>query len=315
MQFDFFMEKKRILVVYFSQSGQLRQILDSLMTPVVSAGHEVEICEILPDPPFPFPWSSSQFFDSFPESFMGIPCALKPMTPLHGNNYDLIVFGYGSWYLSPSIPAASFLQSEQGKALIKGKPVITVIGCRNMWLMAQEKVKKYLKSAGAQLIGNIALVDKAGNLTSVLTIIRWLIKGKQQASGLLPRAGVSLEDIACASRFGEVICEALLQQPLSDIQHALNNRGAVRIKPNLLLFERNGSKIFRMWASKILKKGSSGDPRRKTVLLFFKFYLLTVLFVVSPIGSVVYAIIKLFISKKVRRDLDYFSQNALAETN
>ncbi len=309
------MIKKRILVVYYTQTGQLRLILDSVTAPLKAAGHDIEYCLIEPEPNFPFPWTSVQFFDSFPESFMGIPCALKPIAPKYGNDYDLIIFGYAPWYLSPSIPAASFLQSAQGKSLIKGKPVITVIGCRNMWLMSQEKVKKYLVSAGANLIGNIAMVDRAGNLTSVLTIIRWLMKGKQEASGMLPRAGVSDKDILNASVFGDVIVNACMSEKLSDMQAQLNEKGAIAIDPNYILFERNGSKIFMMWASRILKKGPQGDPRRHAQLSFFKAYLLTVLFVISPVGRAVYFIIKLFISKKVRRDIEYFSQNSLAVTD
>jgi hypothetical protein len=309
------MQKKRILVIYFSQSGQLKSILDSVTAPLIQAGHEVEYCFTEAIPAFPFPWTSDQFFGTFPETFMGIPCQMKPIEPKYGNNYDLILVGYSPWYLSPSIPAASFLQSPQAKTLLKDKPVITVIGCRNMWLMSQEKVKKYLQSAGGRLIGNIALRDKAGNLTSVLTIIRWLMKGRQGASGLLPRAGVSEEDISGATRFGDEIAAACEKERFEDIQMALNAQGAVLVKPNLLLFERNGSKIFKMWATKILKKGPYGDSRRGSNLKLFKAYLITVLFVVSPIGNAVFLIIKLFISKKVKRDIEYFSQNALAETN
>jgi flavodoxin len=309
------MTTRRILVVYYTQTGQMRKILEHVAAPLTQAGHEVVFAPIVPEHDFPFPWSSEVFFDAFPESFMGIPVPLKPLSEAVTGNFDLVIFGYSTWYLSPSIPAASFLQSEEAKTLLRDKPVITVIGCRNMWLMSQEKIKKYLQTAGARLIGNIALVDRAPNLTSVLTIIRWMMKGQQEAGRCLPVAGVAAEDIEHSSVFGEMIGKRCEEGNYSDMQDELNAAGAVNVKSNLLLFERNGSKIFRMWASKILKKGPAGDPRRRGVLRFFKWYLLAVLFVVSPVGTAVYSVIKLFIGGKLKRDREYFSHNALAEKN
>ncbi|ULT44347.1 hypothetical protein KRR40_13935 [Niabella defluvii] len=49
--------------------------------------------------------------------------------------------GWQPWNLSPSIPFNSILQDEKFKNLIKGTPVITISGCRNMWINAQEKKK------------------------------------------------------------------------------------------------------------------------------------------------------------------------------
>ena len=61
--------------------------------------------------------------------------------PILNKKYDLIVFGHQVWYLSPSIPINSFLQNNISKKLFENTPVVTVIGCRNMWIMAQEKIK------------------------------------------------------------------------------------------------------------------------------------------------------------------------------
>jgi len=306
---------KRILVIYYSQTGQLRSIIDSIVSPLKMLGVETEYLEILPEPPFPFPWRSDEFFHAFPESFMGIPCRIEPILPKYKNDYDLILLGYSPWYLSPSIPMHAFLQSKEAASLLCGKPVITVIGCRNMWLMAQEKIKRYLLQHKANLCGNIALRDKAPNLVSVVTIIRWMFKGKKERSGLFPKAGVAEVDIEKASRFAQPIMEAIEANHYSDLQQKLVEFGSVEVRPNLILFERNGSRIFKMWASKILRKGPFGDVRRKTLLRFFKYYLLTVLFLVTPIGNVIYAFIKLFISKKIKRNIQYFSQNSLSGMN
>jgi hypothetical protein len=309
------MQEKSVLVIYYTQTGQIRKIIDSVVTPLILNGVKVDFEAIRPVPEFPFPWGSDPFFQAFPESFMGIPCKIDDLTILQDKNYDLIILGYSPWYLSPSIPVHSFLQSQQAKELMNGKAVITLIGCRNMWLMSQEKIKKYMASLGSRLVGNIVLCDKAANLVSVVTIIRWLVKGKQEKSGMFPAAGVSPDDIKNASRFGELILGALKISKFDDLQENLNEIGAIDINPNFILFERNGSKIFKMWSSKILKKGPYADPRRRGILRWFKYYLLTVLFIISPIGSGVYFFIKPFINRKIKREVQYFSQNSLCDNN
>ena len=136
--------EKKILVVYYSQTGQTKRIVDSIISERSFSKFIVDYVEITPLPEFPFPWSYDQFFHAFPESVKGIPCAIKPIIPPH-INYNLVIVAYQPWYLSPSIPIHSFFQSKEASAILTNKPVITIIGCRNMWVMAQEKIKHYLQ--------------------------------------------------------------------------------------------------------------------------------------------------------------------------
>ncbi len=138
----------KILVVYYSQSGQLREILDSLFQDIQQQC-DIDFYAIQPEKSFPFPWTAHTFFDCMPESVLQI---AEPILPLHIQDkpYDLVILGYQPWFLSPSIPFNSFLQSKQAEVL-QGKQVLTVIGSRNMWLNAQEKTKIALDNLGATL--------------------------------------------------------------------------------------------------------------------------------------------------------------------
>ena len=120
---------KRVLVVYYTQSGQLKEIIDSVLSPLTEV--TIDFLPIDTAEPFPFPWTDEAFFGAFPESYLQIPQLLKPFELVH-TDYDLVILGYQVWYLSPSIPFNSFLQSEAGKQLLQGKPVITISGTRNM---------------------------------------------------------------------------------------------------------------------------------------------------------------------------------------
>ena len=133
---------KKVLIIHYSQSGQLTDIVNNVISDL---GPEVELTHfrIEMEEKFPFPWTSEEFYGAFPETFKQEPLALANMDdPNLRGKYDLIIFGYAVWYLSPSIPANSFLKHKVAAGLMENTPVVTVIGCRNMWIQAQEKVKR-----------------------------------------------------------------------------------------------------------------------------------------------------------------------------
>lgn len=296
---------KNVLVVYYSQSGQLESIARNIANPLLnSADINVTFHEIQLEKPFPFPWDTEAFFDAFPESFLQIPTTLKPISPeILNTKFDLILLNYQVWYLSPSIPINSFLKSPEAKILLNNTPVITISGSRNMWILAQEKIKKLLKQNNAQLKGNIALVDRAGNLISVVTIFDWMLSGiKRKYLGIFPLPGVSDKDVEESSKFGKVVLSCLKDNNLENLQSKLVEIDAVRVKPFLITVDRTGNKIFTMWSNFIVKKGES----RKTWLKVFKMYLFVAIWIISPIVFVFYLIFYPLMFNKIRKEKLYY---------
>ncbi|HWR94392.1 MAG TPA: hypothetical protein VN192_04245 [Flavobacterium sp.] len=296
---------KNVLAIYYTQSGQLEQIANHISKPfaendnVSLTFHEIKIKK-----PFPFPWTNEAFFDAFPESFLQIPTELEPIpSEIVDKKYDLILFFYQVWYLSPSIPINSFLKSPEAKILLKNTPVVTINGSRNMWIMAQEKVKVLLKKNNAQLKGNIALVDRAGNLISVITIVEWMFTGiKKKYLGIFPLPGVSEKDIIESEKFGETILTSLLDENLNDLQPKLIAQNAVKIKPFLITVDQTGNKIFNKWANFIIKKKNS----RKNWLKIFKLYLMIAIWVISPIVYILHLCIFPFRKNKILKETHYY---------
>jgi hypothetical protein len=285
---------KKVLIIYYCQTGQLKQIVDFVTGPLKN-DCRLFFEELKPVPAYTFPWSSMSFFQVFPESVKEIPCELEPFKNNPDEDYDLIILAYQVWYLSPSIPASSFLESETAKKIFKGKPVITMIGVRNMWIMAQERVKSRIKEMGGRLVGNIVLVDPASNLTSVITIVRWLMKGEKGAFRWLglqfPPAGVPQKDIEQSSSFGNIIKGSLTAGNFEQLQERLVKAGAVKVDPVLMNIEKRGKMMFGIWAKMILKKGSYNDPAREGRLKLFKYYLFAVIYLVSLLVSGVFQLI------------------------
>ncbi len=307
---------KKALVVYFSQSGQAKEIADTIIKPLRSE-FDIVCEELKPIPSYPFPWTGMSFFQTFPESVQEIPCKLEPFSFDPEDNFDLVILAFQVWYLSPSIPINSFLQSPEAKKVMKDKPVITIQGVRNMWVMSQERIKKRIWEAGGKLVGNIVLKDKNPNLISVITIVRWMTKGEKHGKGIyskiFPPAGVSEKDIHDSVKYGEIILQTFQDNTLAELQGKLVAERAVQINPVLASIEKRGLMMFKIWSKFILNKGDYNSPARIGRLKLFKYYLLAVIYLVSPVASLLFYLFHKINIRGTRKMIDYYSHNKLKE--
>lgn len=296
---------KNVLVIYYTQSGQLESIAKNIAKPFLDSDEiNLTFHEIQLEKPFPFPWNKESFFDAFPESFLQIPTALKPVPEeILNTKFDLILFHYQVWYLSPSIPINSFLKSDDAKKILNNTPVITISGSRNMWIMAQEKIKVLLRKANANLVGNVALVDRVGNLISVITIVEWMFSGvKKKYLGIFPLPGVSEKDIQESSQFGEIMLDSLQKNNLAQLQPKLVDAGAVKISSYLVTVDKTANKIFNKWSNIIYKN----QKNRKQLLKVFNVYLFLAIWLISPIVYILHLITYPLKLKSIKKETQYY---------
>jgi hypothetical protein len=298
---------KKVLVLYFSQSGQLEKSVKSLTKPLsVCDEVAVDYRPIKPVRPYPYPWPFYTFFDAFPESVYMDGCEVEPVDA--GDEYDLIILGYTSWFLSPSIPVTGFLKSPQAKRLFNGKPVVTVIACRDMWVMAQEKMKTLLKEAGGHLIDNVVLTDQGRSLYTFVTTPRWLFTGRKDAFWFFPPAGVLEEDIAAASRFGVRLCEALKHDEEKRGEPLLRHMGAVNVNGKLIATEKIATRSFMIWGKLIKKAGKPGSSGRRVVISLYAVFLVLLILTVVPLNMLVRKLLSPFTKKKLAKAVAYYEQ-------
>lgn len=297
---------KKVLVLFYSQSGQLGEVVNYFTKPFAGAQISVEVIRIKPVSDYPFPWTSEQFFDTMPETVLGITTPLQPIN-LKEQKYDLIVFAYQPWYLSLSIPANSVLQEPVIKKVMHNTPVVTLIAARNMWLNAQEQTKQKIREAGATLVGNMALVDRHHNLVSVVTILYWMLTGKKDKYlGIFPKPGVSDNDIRNSENFGKIVCRYLQEGNWNGMQKELVANGAVEVKENLMFVEERAPRLFFVWANFI-----AGRKNRKIWLVLFKYYLLFALFIVAPVILLLnFLLFRWFLIRNIKRKMAYYTDVA-----
>lgn len=298
--------EKKVLAIYYTQSGQMSEIIDSFTSTIEGPGISLEKVQIHPETNFDFPWTGKRFFSVMPDCVMGNPRPLQPYT-LKENHYDLVILAYQPWFLSPSIPSSTLLQDPSFQAVIKNTPVVTISAGRNMWLNAFDKIKLLLANAGARHVGNVALVDRHSNPVSFVTIFYWMLKGKKERYlNIFPKPGVSEQDIQRTAVYGEAVAAHLQSNNWDNLQQQLVNQGAVMIKYPLMVIEGKAKHIFKAWAKVIIK--------RKNQLPWteaFKYYLFIALFLGAPILLTLDAfLIRPFTGKQIRnKKLHYLLLN------
>ena len=295
-------QPKRVLAICYSQTGQLSRIATQILGPL-HADPQVHVhLEILRcKRPYPFPWPILRFFDVFPESAHLVGPELEPLTLTGEEDFNLVIVFYQVWFLAPSLPVTAFMQHALAARVLKDKPVITVVACRNMWLMAHEKMKGMLASVGARLIDNVVLADRGNVFATLITTPRWFLTGKQAGFCGLPAAGIAAEEILQARRFGVALGSALAADAEKNTAPLLSGLKAVEADPKLYLSEKAGTRSFYIWGKLLRAAGPPGHGLRKPLLCCYVIFLVVLIITVVPLSLALQALIRPLLRARLAR--------------
>ncbi len=290
---------KRVLVLNYSQSGQLTRIVNRIVEPLQQdAGMAVHIETLHLVKPFPFPWSFFRFLDAFPESAHMVPPALQELSLTGEEDFDLVILPYQVWFLAPSQPVTAFLKHALARKLLAGKPVVTVIACRNMWMMAQEKMKDLLKACRARLLDNVVLVDPSPTMVTLFTTPLWLWSGKRDFFKVLPPAGVDEKSVLAARRFGVALRDALQHNEERGNAPLLAGLKAVNSDPSLLFSEKAATRSFYIWGKLLRMAGEPGSLSRYPLLVLYVIFLITLILTVVPLSLLLQLLLRPFLQRR-----------------
>ena len=296
---------KKVLVLYYSQAGQLKRVLDSFVSELGCDEIQVDMKAIKPKRKYPFPWPFYQFFDEFPESVHLDGCEIEELDGLE-DDYDLIILGYTVWYMAPSIPITAFMKSAQAKKVFKDKPVVTLVACRDMWVLAQEKIKEMLKNVGARHIDHVALTDQGGEVLSLITLPTYMLTGNKNFFTSLPPAGIKEEEISACKRFGVRLNEALKQDKEKQDEAMLKNLGAAVVNAKLIASEKIANRSFHIWSKLIKLGGKKYSIGRKVMITIYVMFLLLLIFTAIPLNIIARKILNIFQKDKIKAMEDYY---------
>jgi hypothetical protein len=261
-----------------------------------------------PAPAFPFPWPFFAFFDVFPESVRLDPRPNQPLGLASSAEFDLVILAWPVWFLSPAQPITAFLQSADGKRLLAGKPVVSVVACRNMWMVAFDALKTLVEEAGGQLVDHVAFTDQSPMLATFITTTRWMLTGRRDRFIGLPPAGINASQVAGAARFGVALADALACGEEKHGRPMLGGLRAVSVSPNLVLSERTGRRAFQVWSGIIRLCGRAGQWRRIPALTLFVLYLIVMIITVVPLNLILQRLAAPLLARRVAALVRHYEQ-------
>lgn len=275
---------KNVLVISYSQTGQLADVVRQVVAPLQAAGHAIHHEILQPETPFPWPWPVVDFVDAMPECVQLDPPPLKPLGIPAEVDFDLVILAYQVWYLAPAMPITAFMQHPRARQLLTGKPVVTLVACRNMWLSAHDAMQRLIADCGGKLRDHVVLVDQGHALATFVTTPRWVLTGRRDRWLGLPPAGVAPDEIRRASRFGHALVDALAHDRERGDGPMLSGLKAVEVNPRLAMSERAVRRAFGVWSRVIRAFGKRGSWTRWPILLVFALYLIAAVLTIVPLS-------------------------------
>jgi hypothetical protein len=295
---------KRVLIVYYSQSGDVARMAEAFAAPLRAAGAELVWEKIEPVAEYPWPWRNVfRFFDVMPECVTELPPAIVPPKFSPHDRFDLVILAYQVWFLSPSLPIQGFLRSEHARVL-RGRKVITICVSRNMWHRASERMKAVLAEAGAMHVDNVVVTHQGAPSVTFITTPRALLTGKRgRLGGVLPKAGVHEAQQDRMGLLGETVARQLdtLDDPAAG--PLLRGMGAVEVNRRYVVPERVGWRCFRIWARVIRWLGRFGRPLRSVGIFLFVHFLLLLIVLGIPLAMLMMPVTYPFVRKGLEREI------------
>jgi hypothetical protein len=239
----------RVLVLYYSQSGEVADIASLFATELSRTGAEVMIERLNPETPHPYPWRSiRRFFDAMPESVLGLPPPIRLAGYDPTSRFRLVVLAYPVWFLAPALPVQAFFRLPHAEVL-RGTETVTITVSRAMWQRASERIKGLLATVGAVHCDNVVVTHQGSPLLTLVSTPRALVRTEGLPPWSFPQGRRRRFGTGSAPRTGCGHGAAAPERPIfrrvvakwrtSDFDHALASRSRT---VGVILFLRLGGR-------------------------------------------------------------------------
>ena len=193
--------KPTVLFAYYTYTNQTKKVLDAMAQVLQDHDCDVTFASIqLTDARYEKRFESFPLKKPYREMFGMIPAELrdKPVEivipdAVTEREYDLVVIGAPTWWLSTDVAMRTFMESDTAKQLLKGKPFATVICCRRYWKHNNKTLQRKGKESGGIFADGIHFTYQGGQVHSLLSLLSYLGTGEYREKYLgvkIPRTNV-----------------------------------------------------------------------------------------------------------------------------
>src|SRR5882672_1406703 len=131
----------RVLFVYYSFTHQAQKVVEVMTSVLAERGCEVDQAAIeLTDPryrdrfaKFPFPRPFLTVVGMIPAELRRKPAEIGIPENASRGDYDLVVVGSPTWWLSTNVPIRSYLELDESAGLLGDTRFAAFVVCRRYW--------------------------------------------------------------------------------------------------------------------------------------------------------------------------------------
>jgi menaquinone-dependent protoporphyrinogen IX oxidase len=211
----------RILLLYYSYTGQSHKVLEAAGEVLRSRGCDVREAEIkFTDHRYAEKFSRFPMRRVWPDMLSVLGAQKRNETgeiqtpdTVREGDYDLILIGSPTWWDNVSMPLRSFLKSDEARKVLSGKPFAVFVVCRQFWRENLQAVRELAEEQGGRYVDEIHFTYPGDNLRSMLSLTSYLGSGeyRQKYLGLrIPPTNVQPEQLEQTRTFAARLADGLL---------------------------------------------------------------------------------------------------------
>jgi menaquinone-dependent protoporphyrinogen IX oxidase len=213
-------DRPSVLFAYFTYTNQTKKVLDVMAEVLRDHDCDVTFARIeLTDPryekrfeSFPLKKPYLEMFGMIPAELRDKPVKIKIPDAVTEREYDLVVVGAPTWWLSTDVAMRTFMESDTARQVLKGKPFATVICCRRYWKHNFKTLKRKGKDCGGVFADGIHFAYQGGQVHSLLALLSYLGKGEYNEKYLgvkIPLTNIQEYQLDQARQFGNQLVPRL----------------------------------------------------------------------------------------------------------
>jgi len=212
--------KPRVLFVYFTYTQQTKKIVDAMAEVLGDRGCDTELAKIdFVDPhyskrfeTFPMPHPLREVLGMIPAEFLRKPGKIEIPDVVTDGEYDLVVIGSPTWWLSTNVPIKAFLESDAAGKVLSGTKFTGAVPCRRYWKHNLKNVRRKGTKRGGTWIDGIHFRYQGGQVRSLLSLISYLGSGqyKEKYAGVkIPPTNLQGDQLDGARTFAGQLADQL----------------------------------------------------------------------------------------------------------
>jgi menaquinone-dependent protoporphyrinogen IX oxidase len=219
--------KPKVLFVYYTLSDQTRRVVEAMANALTERGCDVTKAALEFTDPKWTRFSTGSVPMSYPA--MRIPAILfaqrtrktgeiRIPPEAQEGDYDLVVLGSPTWWLTTNMPIRSYLKSPAAKTILDGKPFAAVSVSRRYWKGNIKDIRKLGEGNGGRWIDETHFLAAGGQVKSMLSWLSYMKHGeaRERAFGLkMPPPNLRPDFEGQASAFVNGMADRVLGEPVA----------------------------------------------------------------------------------------------------